>query len=571
MREVKKGIFHVGKRKAGMILTGILFLFFILIWKSAGIYFETNDDKFIAEILSGAVTGEPDGHVVYINYLLSYLLSLLYQIWPGVPWYGVFLVLCHFLMYLALLQTIYNRSECFMEQIIMVGLVGCYGLTHIYMLIAIQYTSTAALMATMGYICLLLLRNDRRKQVFFFGFELIAFLLRPQAMLMVQPIGAMAWMGTCLAEKTGNIKKKGKRATRILPAIGVILIVGYAGTLAGYYGEEWKEYKEFKNARTSLFDYYGNPDYNEVKVLLDQYNVTENEYAAFCNQAMIDGDIKIECIKKLAEFAEERQRRSINARALLEQIAENYSQTDYMGLKQVAGIAWWAALLWTVLLRRWYLALPLTGMAFGRTVIWGYLLYGGRLPFRVTLPLYSCEIFILVSLLILDYTESKKQAGMEKPLGFLFCFVFLIFCIWTGKMQYYGGKEAKLWQSAYMEGLVEVQEYCNRNLEKRYLLDTMSFYYYTGSAFETRIYKKNNYMYSGGWFTNTPIRRRYLQEYFSGYEDDFYLIVYDDGSREEYYAVKYFSEKAGVPPTLVDEITVSHGGVYLVWHFDGQQ
>ena len=76
MREVKKGIFHVGKRKAGMILTGILFLFFILIWKSAGIYFETNDDKFIAEILSGAVTGEPDGHVVYINYLLSYLLSL---------------------------------------------------------------------------------------------------------------------------------------------------------------------------------------------------------------------------------------------------------------------------------------------------------------------------------------------------------------------------------------------------------------------------------------------------------------------------------------------------------------
>lgn len=138
-------------------------------------------------------------------------------------------------------------------------------------------------------------------------------------------------------------------------------------------------------------------------------------------------------------------------------------------------------------------------------------------------------------------------------------------------MQYYGGKEAKLWQSAYMEGLVEVQEYCNRNLEKRYLLDTMSFYYYTGSAFETRIYKKNNYMYSGGWFTNTPIRRRYLQEYFSGYEDDFYLIVYDDGSREEYYAVKYFSEKAGVPPTLVDEITVSHGGVYLVWHFDGQQ
>ena len=53
----------------------------------------------------------------------------------------------------------------------------------------IQYTSTAALLAMAGYACLIM-HSDERKGIIIFGiFEMLAFLLRSDSMLMIQPFG----------------------------------------------------------------------------------------------------------------------------------------------------------------------------------------------------------------------------------------------------------------------------------------------------------------------------------------------------------------------------------------------
>ena len=82
-----------------------------IVWCRTCIYFETNDDRYIASILSGAVTGSPDAHVIYMNYLLSLPLSLLYRFTVEVPWYGGMLVLFLWLFWGAVLDSAYTRCR----------------------------------------------------------------------------------------------------------------------------------------------------------------------------------------------------------------------------------------------------------------------------------------------------------------------------------------------------------------------------------------------------------------------------------------------------------------------------
>lgn len=82
-----------------------------VIWLKTGIYFETNDDKCITEILCGQMTGAPQARTVYVSYLLTLPVSLLYRITAGVPWYGLALVLLQVIAYTAVLESVYSRCR----------------------------------------------------------------------------------------------------------------------------------------------------------------------------------------------------------------------------------------------------------------------------------------------------------------------------------------------------------------------------------------------------------------------------------------------------------------------------
>lgn len=549
-----------------LLAAGICLLWLAVVRKTLGICFETNDDKFIAEILSGALTGEPESHAVYLNYLLSAPLALLYRITTAVPWYGGMLVLCHFLMYVALLQSVWKRAETRGEYIVLAGLVGCYALANLYMTAAIQYTSTAAMLAAMGYACLLLRKEQKEGLLIFSVFELLAFLLRSQAMLMIQPLGGAVCVFGYLTDREGGIEIKCRRIGRFAIVAGLILLVGFAGQRLGYAGTGWKEYERFNAARTEMFDYYGKPDYDEVKPILDTYGVTQTEYAAFCNYVILDDSINADCAEELAEYAKSRQAVSMDMGTLLKRVWSMDGTAEALKLERCAWVAWLAVILWALVSGSCYLIVPLAGLALGKTAVWGYLIYGGRLPLRVKMPLISCEILLLGVLLARDYVQGEKPKR-QKLLALLSGTAFAVFCLSTGKAQYHEVKETSSWQQGYMEGLIEIQEYCREHTDKRYLLDSWSFCYYRGSAFETRIYENGNSAYTGCWYSGSPAMKQYLQAYLGELQEDICLIVSEAAGSGEYYAVQYLTEKTGQEPELADRITVSWGGSYLVWEF----
>ena len=65
--------------------------FILLTYFTCGIWFETNDDVFIAEMLSGKLTGVPEYHCPYVSSIITLPISLLYRAFAGVPWWGIFL------------------------------------------------------------------------------------------------------------------------------------------------------------------------------------------------------------------------------------------------------------------------------------------------------------------------------------------------------------------------------------------------------------------------------------------------------------------------------------------------
>ncbi|MBR5897561.1 MAG: hypothetical protein IKZ39_08110, partial [Lachnospiraceae bacterium] len=69
-------------------LLGAVF-FFALIYFTAGIWFENNDDVFISEMLSGKITGEAEYHSSFIGILVTWPVAMLYRAFHAVPWWGI--------------------------------------------------------------------------------------------------------------------------------------------------------------------------------------------------------------------------------------------------------------------------------------------------------------------------------------------------------------------------------------------------------------------------------------------------------------------------------------------------
>lgn len=536
------------------------------VWTVLGNYFETNDDRFIAEILSGAIGGQPEAHVVYVNYLLSWPISVLYRLNVRIPWYGLLLLLFQIFTYTALFQSAYSRGKSVVEKAVIAGFMGSCVLLNLYITVAVQYTSTAAIMAVTGYMCLLLDQKQRRRWLLFCFFEGMAFLLRDQAMLMIQPVGLLVCSSEFWGESEKGKKEWAEKTGCMVLIIAVIVLTGSAGTLAGYHGEGWANFKRFNQARTEMFDYYGSSEYEEVKDILDKYGVSCMEYEAFRRNMSLRLHISTECVEELVDYEKRVYTEKPSAFGVMRKILGMRNDEDYLKVGWVNCIAGGAALLWLFLRKRISALVTMMGLAAGSLFVEGYLVYRERLPHRVMLPLFCCEIFFVIAILLRDYTNGKRSMR-HRVFICLAAALFVFAFAFSGRQQYYSVKEDLEWQKDSTEELVAVQEYCRAHPEKRYILDIRSFYNCRGRVLETRLAGPQNSIYSGGWIFNSPVMNDFLHDYLDGEEENICLIAYDNELGEENYIVAFLAEALGKKSVIMDKFEVSNGAVYLVWGF----
>ena len=550
---------------------GLALLYLLAVRRKAGIYFDTNDDRILTEILAGVISHRPEAHTVYMNSLLAFPISALYRISVNIPWYGGCLILFHWAAYGFMLESACSRCRSVIEFLMVTLTFVMLFFSGMCLLAQIQYTSTSALLAIAGYVCLTLNRDCAKGTLYFILFELLSILLRQDAMLMIQPYGLALCLGLILTKAGWNLREKIKAFGGLLLIVLSLYFLCVSANLLLYHGTPWKDYKQSTKMVEELFDYHGTPKYSDVKDILDRYQVSESAYLSYCTGTVMNWDISVECAKELAFYAKEHETGRRSGRDVANALIRHFFQENHWDMNKLAWMTTLMLLLYYIICKKFYLVLPVLGLSTARTLIWSYLLWRGRHPNRVILPLFVCETAFVLTLFLYDFTETVPRKGRKtlfpKLLLLLGCVLFCRSGFLAGKAQYYYTAKENAGKQAFMNGMWELQEYCSTHPDNKYLIESLSLSYYTGSALEPRTALPRNSIVTGCWYSNSPPMRRRLKNYLDGAEE-ISLILYQDGSYENHPVVRYISELCSSPPIWTEDLTLSHGGRYTVYRYE---
>ncbi|MBP5260411.1 MAG: hypothetical protein J6Z12_07280 [Paludibacteraceae bacterium] len=128
------------------VLLGSLMLF-------SSWHYEATDDYVMARIASGAYSGTPDAHLVFIHYLYGQVVAVLYRLLPSIEWYTWLFVGFHFVSLTTLTVMLFDIKHLKLRYLAIFALCAL----EVRIFYFIQFTTVAAVLATTGL--LLVFRN----------------------------------------------------------------------------------------------------------------------------------------------------------------------------------------------------------------------------------------------------------------------------------------------------------------------------------------------------------------------------------------------------------------------------
>ncbi len=513
-------------------------------------FYDLNDDVLMKDILAGAYTGTPEGHNIQMLWLVSAFISLFYRLAKGLPWYGIFLCACHYGCFflilkrsLAFCKTWWGKGAVALTESLLFG--GIF-LEH---LIFAQYTVTCTLLG--GTAAFLFFTTDRDMS----GMEFVrrnlpavllvsaAYLIRSEMLLLVLPMICVA--GACKWGSEEKIFTK-EHAFQYFTVIGLILggiLVGQVSHEIAYGSKQWRDFTEFFNNRTELYDFQKPPEYEEHRAFYESIGLSESEKVLLDNYNFgMDEEIDHVMVGEIADYAGKNKsaeepfgpklilklkdyfyRLCHGPGAVGSDYPWNYAVIlGYMAvfltalpkksrreqerntgrsvlIKNALGAAWKLVFLFAV-----------------RTALWMYILMRDRAPERITHSLYLMELCILAAMIFVQWSEMKnvktKRLGGILAAG---CFGLLAIITFPGSVESVSLKqtEREKVNALYRELYTCLSE--DGNKENFYFIDVYSSVSDGGVPYSEKMFKDvdnslNNYDIMGGWACKSPLQRKKL-------------------------------------------------------------
>lgn len=451
--------------------------------------FYLNDDVTMRSILSGAYTGIPDGHAVYMQYPLTGILALLYRVTAFIPWFELFFTACITVcMVLVAEEFRYPVIGC-------LSAVVCFIPFSIYM----HYTLVAALMAGTGVF--LLMRGKRN------GWSvvllLLAYMVRSQIGLLSLPFVAISIVWRVASAAKGERKKETIIRLKYCTVLMGCIFLCFLMNSVCYNTPEWKRYLSYNDSRTLLYDYtdflstdYYNENYTS-------YGMSEEEYQILSSyNTLLDAGIDDRKLEEVAEkVSSGRNRSSSFGQELKECISQYYLQIRYGDVPyNYIWIAFYLLLTVGFIARHKWLRLSvLFALGAGRSVIWIYLLWRGRFPERVSLSLYIMELMILLGMGIYLVRDAGCISEKQKKIGGVVLVLLLVYL--TGFQ--WKTTTAKIEQQTELQRDWKLlKEYCGEHSDRFYLADVFSVVKYADYQYSR---DTENIMLMGGWMSFSPL------------------------------------------------------------------
>lgn len=484
-----------------------------------------NDDVTMRGILSGACTGIPDGHAVYMKYPLTCLLAGLYRISGGlgvfIPWFDLFLAGCILLTGSAVLTAcveLWQRAST--GERLLAALLGIvlFAALLLPQYLYLHYTIVAAMLAG-GALFLWTAGTDRGAALLMLG---LCYLVRSQVFLLALPFLLVAVLFNLLHASLEDDVPEGTGFRRRLKRQGISLLILALVTglfwgidRVGYGSEAWQSYREYNDSRTELYDYTDFLSTDQYQENYEELGLNQEQYQVLSHYDIIlDQDIDAQMLDQAAGNIRRMWADAESSRGPRQWVGEYYQHVRYDG--RPYSLVWagcFAALtVMLALFRKWIQLLLMAALAAGRSLIWIYLMARGRFPERIWLSLYIIEICLLLGMLLRECAESRKTcaAGWKRliPLGTLALCLAIFGSIIPEQMQRTGQEVRR--QQVRQEQWNRLTDSLEEQEVSLYLVDVFSAVAYAGKVYEK---DSGKVMLLGGWLTQSPLVQQRLAQY----------------------------------------------------------
>lgn len=548
-----------------------------------------NDDWGMYSTLSGAYTGEPNAHVLFFLYPLSWLLCGLYRINSSVPWFGLFQhgvhICCIWLVYTRCIH-LWKKKHSASETVLLPALciLGClFFIVDLNVLSEAQYTTTAGFAAACALFHFITTKSDESVSQFLKGniptllLAWLAFCMRQNVLFMMMPIAGMLWLAKWLLS---NRRASGGYFLKLFSFV-LILAVGmgflYGLHAAAYSEEKWADFIQINHYRERVGDFYTWPEYEECSAQLSALGLDEESYGYIRNAAPCIGyGLSLEDWKQLHQIAKECYLARTSVKERLKNIAVgSLNVFFYQNGIQPLNLCVAVLLLLTLFLALYRhntvaLGVYLFYLA-GRTVTWSYILYEGRFPKRIIQPLFAADFMVLTGILLafnlLRITRRKTYGAILS--GIILLSAVSVYSTKTDIDASYHVNEA-VW-----EGL---KEYCYSHPDSFYIWNSGSntLDNYCEPSFSTTLDTYQNFFYTNWGVVCNPNSRTKLARH--GIEDfgadlvanDKVFFIYEEGLyHREQPVIMYFRHTYNTGCEMTDRFQAGDK-IYEVYRLTAQ-
>jgi len=553
-------------------------LFFGTVYALTGFVYETQDDFYIESILSGRLTGKNEWWILEYNHpLLMIPLSWLYALTRAVNWYGILLILLRGMTCYFLLHGLAKKTRDWIRYGTVVIIYFGFLLGFYYASTRIQYTSTAGILSISGYACYILYRDRRWRGILFLAIELFAYALRPNAMMIMVPMGMVILLFLLLDKQSGDAKNSVDVLKQVsIPICIVVGIIGF-GTITFALLRTNPLIEASANetkARMEIFDYAYHPEYEEVKDILEQKGWTEKKYQAFLQYMILDYDAQDGVLQKIAMRKPADDHSEDNMISIIKKVYKATWSYEIGGISLTVILLWAVAMLTVLCTARWtYLAVAVD-FQIAKMIAWGYTIWIHRSPVRVTLPLMYAEALAGMLIFVSALADVEFRKSILTKVMVLSSTAFVLFYSYCTMREAYHQIKAlrnqKDAENYVSQSLEQCQDYCKEHSENAFILSNEICTFYRKDVLSNKI-TFDNYVLSGDWFSILPGYTDYVQGYLVSKKNCYFLINESIPEFVRNAKLNYLEEYFGYTPVLRDSIDLASGekcNVYQVKESD---
>lgn len=546
-----------------MLLSALLFL---VIYKLIPIVYSTNDDRMIAEIVSGQFTGKPESYGIQMTYGFTWFLSKLYEAAGSFNWYGIVLIGVQMFS----LGTVFYRLQSFSDQWlrklqVLLLAICLYVALWLKVYVQLTYTTTAAFVGMAAVFWYAASKTQWKNIWMAVILANLAFCIRPNIFYMFVPATGLVYLWKLIGKK--DVKKLTIGAPFIILAVTAVLFVINA---AAYREEGWKEFRDFFDVRTNVYDYYDLLPYQEYPELYEPYGISEEEFNMMrvYNYTVL-GDLPKEFFPQYLEACKQMEQqqgitfvsKSVEAVKIFGKDVLTNGYGDANSFLFVC-----AALLLVILiaLKKYALAIYLGMQSAVICGVWLYFTYWGRAIERIQVTMSLIFLAVLLQVLCeleLWKGEKDKRKAMISGLSVL---VFGLIAFSNGQRLRYDNIAKTHWYN----DVETIKEYCAQDPDRLYYMDIATMTELYGKC-TIKLTEPDyiNYISMGDWSAYCPHYEEKLKNHGveniaeSITEENTYVIMLHN------YQLKCMKEYLNVEEEWVETIFGADEVPYAVYQF----